>query len=100
MSYALVYLMMVNLVVLPIAGKIMQDPVVKAAQIARTGNYDVVMWGRYLPSFMFYAQRFVALRDPRPGDIVLTETPRLRNLGRTEVLFQENGIALARVAGQ
>jgi hypothetical protein len=39
----------------------------------------------------------VEKRQPRPGDVVLTKRVFLSQLGNSDVLFQKNGIVLARL---
>ncbi len=57
------YLLLVNLVLMPRIGELMQSPVREAALIASRFPERTVMWGHTLPSFMFYAQKLVQMRQ-------------------------------------
>ncbi len=86
-----------SLLLLPLFGGLQQGPIKEAALMARDRNYTVVMWGLNMPSFSVYSQRIVEKRDPRRGDIVITQTSRLGELRAYETLYSKNGIALVRV---
>lgn len=90
--------------ILPAVAEAQQSPIREAALVARERGDEVVMWKLDTPSFIVYSGRLVQKRDPRPGDVVLTRRTRLAEIGRHEVLYQKNGIALvkldAALAGQ
>jgi 4-amino-4-deoxy-L-arabinose transferase-like glycosyltransferase len=90
----------VNLIVLPMAARVMQQPVKEAALLARKEGLKVVMWKVFYPSFLVYSGSFVERRKPEPGDIVLTSVDRLSDLGRIERLYDKHGIILARMPDQ
>jgi len=94
---SVIFLIMVNAVLMPRVGALIQGPVKEAALIARQKNYDVVMWGYYLPSFIFYSGKFVAQRNPAPGDILITKRTHLEELKEYEIIYEKNGIVLAKV---
>ena len=94
---AVIYLIFINLVMMPRMGDLLQSPVKEAAMIARARNYHVVMWGHNLPSFIFYGERFVELRNPMSGDILITKKNRLEELAKYEIQYEKNGIVLAKV---
>jgi hypothetical protein len=94
---AVIYLVFINLVVMPRIGDLLQSPVKEAAMIARARNYQVVMWGHNLPSFIFYGEKFVELRNPMSGDILITKKNRLEELSKYEIQYEKNGIVLAKV---
>lgn len=87
----------VTLFIVPLAGQILQQPIKEAALLAKRADYTVVMWGLNTPSFSVYSERITPRRNPRPGDVVLTKSPRLAELKHYEVLYEKNGIALVRV---
>ena len=87
-----------SLLLLPLFGGLQQGPIKEAALLARDRGYTVVMWGLNMPSFSVYSQRIVEKRDPRRGDIVITQTSRLGELRAYETLYSKNGIALIRVS--
>jgi 4-amino-4-deoxy-L-arabinose transferase-like glycosyltransferase len=86
-----------NFYAVPIAGRIMQQPVKEAALIAREKGYDVNMWQMSYHSFSVYRQGLVAKGTPRSGDIVITKINKLKDVRRYEILYQKHGIVLARI---
>jgi 4-amino-4-deoxy-L-arabinose transferase-like glycosyltransferase len=91
------YLLLINLALMPRIGALMQSPVREAAQIAGRLPERVVMWGHSLPSFIFYSRKFVALRKPAPGDLLVTKKTKLSEVGAHEILYEKNCIVLARI---
>ena len=83
--------------VMPLAAALLQTPIKEAALIAKQHDYAVVMWRINTPSFDVYSERLVEKRDPRQGDVVLTKSVFLPQLGKADVLYQKNGIVLARL---
>jgi 4-amino-4-deoxy-L-arabinose transferase-like glycosyltransferase len=88
----------VSAFVMPVVAGLQQTPIKEAALLAKQHDYTVVMWRLNTPSFDFYSQRLVEKRQPRPGDVVLTKSLFLPQLGNAEVLYEKNGIVLARLA--
>ena len=84
--------------VVPAAGAV-QDPIKRAAEIARERKYDVVMWGINVPSFSVYYGRPAAIRTPRTGDVVITRSRRLGELLPYDTVYTRNGVALVRIRG-
>lgn len=83
--------------IMPLVAAIQQAPIKEAAALAKARDYAVVMWRLNTPSFNFYAQRLVEKRAPRAGDVILTKSIYLSELTGVEVLYQKNGIVLARL---
>ncbi len=84
----------------PTWGRIQQGPTKEAALLARAQGWEVVMWRLDMPSFAFYYGDITPLREPEPGEVVLTRVTRLQGLETpTEVVFQKGGIVLARPLG-
>ena len=94
------YLLLINLVLMPRIGGLLQSPVREAALIASQIPERAVMWGNTLPSFMFYTHKFVQMRNPVPGDLLITKKTRLAEVGAHEILYEKNCIILARILGQ
>lgn len=95
---SLAFLVLVNLLLMPRIGELMQSPVKEAADmIKRKPEEPVVMWGHYLPSFMFYSRQFVEIRNPVSGDLLITKKTRLTEVGPHEIIYEKNCIALVRV---
>ena len=86
-----------HVLVLPIAGRIMQQPVKEAALIAKAQNYEVNMWQMSYHSFSVYRQGLVHKGQPVSGDIVITKINKLKNVRQYQVLYQKHGIVLARI---
>jgi 4-amino-4-deoxy-L-arabinose transferase-like glycosyltransferase len=82
---------------LPAVAGLQQSPIKEAALLARARGYPVVMWRLNTPSFDVYAERVTERRAPRPGEVVLTKAAYLPQLGSSEVLYEKNGIVLARL---
>jgi 4-amino-4-deoxy-L-arabinose transferase-like glycosyltransferase len=85
--------------VLPAAGALLQEPVKRAALLARARHYDVVMWGINVPSFSVYYGRPTPGGTPRPGDVVITRSKRLPELPPFETIYMGKGVALVRIKG-
>ena len=97
---SIVYLILMNTVLMPRVGELMQSPVKEAAQVAAGLPDKVVMWGHSLPSFMFYTRKFVQMRHPAPGDLLLTKESKLSEIGPYKMIYEKNCIVLVRVLGQ
>lgn len=93
----LVTVFAVSVMITPVVAALQQAPIKEAAAIAKARDYRVVMWRLNTPSFSVYAERLVEKRDPRPGDVVLTKTNLLPQLAGAEVIYEKNGIVLARL---
>ncbi len=93
----LIFVAVINLYILPIAGSIMQQPVKEAALLAKKHNMKVIMWGMNYPSFFVYRQQLDEKRKPRSGDIVISKITRLAHVERYEILYQKHGIVLFRI---
>jgi 4-amino-4-deoxy-L-arabinose transferase-like glycosyltransferase len=84
--------------VLPAIGELQQGPVKEAAAVARKIDTPIVAWRVNVPSFSVYRDEVTKRVDsPGPGDVVLTRSDELRNLGRVDILYRKGGIALVRI---
>ena len=92
-----IFALLVNLYLMPVAGKLMQEPVKEAALIAKDKGYKIVMWQTWMPSFLLYSESFVEKRKPIPGEIVLTTVKGLELLDNPALLYHKNGIVLAKL---
>ncbi len=81
----------------PAAGILQQAPVKQAALLARQLDEPVVMWRLNTPSFNVYSRKSTEHRDPKPGEVVLTKTRHLAELPAYRLLYEQRGVALARV---
>ncbi len=92
---------LLNFGVLPLANAAMQRPIYEAAQAAQTAKSadetPLVFWKFYWPSFLFYYGDTVPVRLPRVGELILMKAHELKYLKEYELLYNKNGVALARV---
>ncbi len=95
--YGTLFCLTINFHIMPLAGKLLQEPVKEAALITRQHGYKIVMWKVNYPSFLLYSGTLVEKRTPEPGDIVLTSVKYLERLTDTVVLYRKNGIVLAKL---
>jgi 4-amino-4-deoxy-L-arabinose transferase-like glycosyltransferase len=91
-----VFALYINMHVMPMAGRLMQEPVKEAALLAKEKGWEIVMWGVDYPSFLVYSESFAEKRDPVRGEVVLTTSKHLDRLNNPVVLFRKNGIVLLR----
>ncbi|NTV67101.1 MAG: glycosyltransferase family 39 protein [Chlorobaculum sp.] len=89
-----------NFIAMPMASRVMQEPVKEAALLARKEGLKIVMWKVYYPSFFVYSGSFAERRHPEPGEVTLTTIDRLEKLGPVETLYGKYGIMLVRMPTQ
>ena len=94
----IIFSLFINLHVMPLAGKLMQEPVKEAALMAKSNGWKIVMWKVDYPSFLVYSESFVEKRTPRGGEIVLTTTSHINQLENPTVLYRKNGIVLLKTS--
>jgi 4-amino-4-deoxy-L-arabinose transferase-like glycosyltransferase len=92
-----VFSVLINFYLMPLAGKLLQEPVKEAALLARKEGYKIVMWKSYNPSFLVYSESFVEKRSPEPGEVVLTTVKQLDKLEHPTVLYSKYGIVMAKL---
>ncbi len=95
----IVFLLAINLHMMPLAGKLLQEPVKEAALIAKEQGYKVVMWKINNPSFLVYSETLTERRKPEPGEITLTNVKHLDKLRNPITIYKKNGIVLAKLPG-
>lgn len=86
---------------LPAAAELQQGPVKEAALLARRAGWEVHSWRINMPSFSVYrgAVTPAASTLPGPGQVILTRSVALADLGPVQVLYRKGGIVLARMPG-
>ena len=92
-----VFCLAINFHIMPLAGRLMQEPVKEAALIAKEQGYKIVMWKINNPSFLVYSESLTERRRPEPGEIVLTNVTHLKKLSDPLVMYEKNGIVLAKL---
>jgi 4-amino-4-deoxy-L-arabinose transferase-like glycosyltransferase len=80
---------------LPVVAEVQQEPVKEAALLASRDTRTPVMWRINVPSFSVYSGRAADRREPEPGDLVLTKSVHLQDLGAHRLVFRKRGIVLA-----
>ena len=96
-AIAFVFTILINYAVLPAYGKVMQEPVRKAAILAKTKGWKVHMYTRQFPSFNVYYQGLTSKEPAKAGDVVFVRVTSLQNFSDYDILFRENGFALIRI---
>jgi 4-amino-4-deoxy-L-arabinose transferase-like glycosyltransferase len=94
---SIAYLLLINVVLMPRIGELMQSPAKEAAIMASALPDRPVMWGHTLPSFMFYSRKLVDMRTPVSGDVLITKKTKLAEVGPHEIIYEKNCIVLARI---
>ena len=92
----LVFCLCVNFHIMPLAARLLQEPVKEAALLSKKEGYKVVMWKVYYPSFLLYSHSFAEKRAPEKGEIVLTTVKYLERLENPELLYSKHGIVLVK----
>jgi len=93
----LLFIIVLNFGVLKSYANLAQQPIKEAALISKSQNLKVTMWGINMPTFIFYAQRTVAKREPNVGEIVISKVPKLKKIAKYDVIYEKYGIVLAKV---
>jgi 4-amino-4-deoxy-L-arabinose transferase-like glycosyltransferase len=86
--------------VVPIIGFSQQSAIKEAALLVRSRNMPAVMWRLNAPSFSVYRGAPTPSREPRPGEVVVTRSDRLRQLPTGlayDLLYSKRGIVVARI---
>jgi hypothetical protein len=86
--------------VVPIIGFAQQSSIKEAALLVRERDMPAILWRLNAPSFSVYRGAPTASRDPRPGDVVVTRSDRLRQLPPNlayDLLYSKRGIVIARI---
>ncbi|HHH51112.1 MAG TPA: glycosyltransferase family 39 protein [Campylobacterales bacterium] len=101
LSIALSMIIMVNYIVIPTYGKLMQQPIKEAGELAKSRGYkDIIAYKVNTPSFNVYYEGLVSKAKPKIGDIVFTKVPKLKDFKAYQTLYRKNGFALIKVEKQ
>ncbi len=97
-SIALSMVIVVNYIVIPTYGKLMQQPIKEAGLLAKKRGYkNIIMYKINMPSFNVYYEGLVSKEKPHSGNIVLTKVTRLKDFKDYETLYRKRGFALIKV---
>jgi len=95
LGIALVMVIVVNYIVIPTYGKLMQQPIKEAGLLAKNRRYkDIIMYKVNTPSFNVYYEGLVLKEKPKVGDIVFTKVTKLKDFKAYQRLYRKNGFAL------
>jgi 4-amino-4-deoxy-L-arabinose transferase-like glycosyltransferase len=98
LGVALSMVLLVNYIVIPTYGKLMQQPIKEAARLAKQEGYqDIIMHKVNTPSFNVYYEGLVRKTTPKSGDIVFTQVPKLKEFKAYKTLYRHHGFALIKV---
>jgi 4-amino-4-deoxy-L-arabinose transferase-like glycosyltransferase len=85
-------------VLLPALGELQQGPVKEAALYAREAGLQVRTWQFNVPSFSVYRGKITGTAvTPRPGEVLLTRSSKLAELGTFQVLYRKGGVLLVKI---
>ncbi len=87
----------VNLFIAKVYANAAEEPIKRAALFAKKHHLQVVMDGINTPSFSFYRQAITPKRKPKAGEVVLTKKSHLQKYGNYAILYEKNGIVLAKI---
>lgn len=94
---AFAFSLAINYALLPAYGKLMQEPVKKAALLAKEKHYAVHMYKVNMPSFNLYYEGLVSREKPEAGDVVFTKVTSLKDFKDYDTLYKKNAFALIRI---
>jgi 4-amino-4-deoxy-L-arabinose transferase-like glycosyltransferase len=84
--------------VLPALGELQQGPVKEAALLARAAGLPVRTWHFNVPSFSVYRDQVTPrARTLVRGEVVLTRSSALDELGPVQVLYRKGGVVLIKI---
>jgi 4-amino-4-deoxy-L-arabinose transferase-like glycosyltransferase len=93
----LLFVSLLNFLVIPIMGNILQQPIKAAALMAKKDKLAVIKWRIDPPSFHVYAEKLTEVRAPKAGDTVLTKSTYLEDNIKYETLFEKQGVVLVTI---
>lgn len=97
--FALLHTFALVTTIVPYAMNVKQDAIKQAGIIARDYEETVVMHGINFPTFGIYRGKVTPKRIPEAGEIVFTKIEHREKYGEAEVLFEQSGYLLLRLAG-
>jgi 4-amino-4-deoxy-L-arabinose transferase-like glycosyltransferase len=93
----LLFVSLLNFLVMPIMGNILQQPIKSAALMAKKDKLAVIKWRIDPPTFNVYAEKLTEVRAPKAGDTVLTKSTYLGDDFKYETLFEKQGVVLVTI---
>jgi hypothetical protein len=97
LSAGIITIFIASELLLPMVGKIQQEPIREAGFIAAKHQAPTVMWRINNPSFSVYSGRITPKRKPTAGELVFTKTRHLKKLPSHHILYERQGVALAMI---
>lgn len=92
-----IFCLTINFHIMPLAARLMQEPVKEAALITKEQGYKIVMWKINNPSFLVYSETLTERRKPEAGEIALTNVKHLEKLQDPVIIYEKHGIVLAKL---
>lgn len=95
--FALTFSSLINFIVIPSYGNLVQQPLKEAALYAKKHNLKVIRYGITMPSFLVYLESKSLKAKPTKGSVIITKSKSLKELGKYKVLYSKNGIYLVKL---
>ena len=92
--FALIFTILINFIVIPAYGSLVQQPLKEAALYAKKHNLKVIRYSITMPSFLVYLDSKSLKAKPTKGSVLITKSKSLKKLGKYKVLYHKNGIYL------
>lgn len=89
--------LLMAIAVTPFVGDVLQGPVKRAGELARTIDMPGILWNFHAPSFSVYRREVSPTVQATPGVLALTRTDRLPADAKVEVIYREGGVLLVKV---
>lgn len=90
-------IIIINFLVLPTIGKVLQQPIKNIALFAKERQLKVLMYRLNMPSFNVYREDYIKKRNPLNGDIVIMKKIHLNDFLKYTILYEDTGIVLVKI---
>jgi 4-amino-4-deoxy-L-arabinose transferase-like glycosyltransferase len=89
-----IFVISVNYIIVPVVGKIQQEPIKNIALYAKENKLKINMYKMNNPSFNLYSQSLVRKGAPKKGEYILTKKIYLKDFNKYTTIKEEMGIVL------
>lgn len=89
-----IFVISVNYIIVPVVGKIQQEPIKNIALYAKENKLKINMYKMNNPSFNLYSQSLVKKGAPKKGEYILTKKIYLKDFNKYTTIKEEIGIVL------
>ena len=98
LGVALVMVILINFIVIPTYGELMQQPIKEAGVLAKNRGYrNIIMYKINTPSFNLYYEGLTKSNKPQKGSIIFTKVTKLKDFKKYKTIYQKNGFALIEI---